>query len=271
VISTAFDEHERSRWAGRAEAYERSFGRLCAYPADALLDAAAVRAGTRALDVGTGPGTVAVRALRRGAEVVAVDAEPSMVERARRTAAGADVRPGTLPHLPFPAGAFDAAVANFVINHVGDPGAAVAELGRVVRTGGRVAVTIWPWPQPPLQRLWGQVFDAADVARPTALPRVDPARDFDRTADGLAGLLKAAGLVDVRCAVLTWEHRTDPENWWAGPANGIALPGLLLERQSPAGRDRVREQYDRLTAAHLGEDGLLALPTAALLACAQVS
>ncbi|MFI7284604.1 hypothetical protein ACIBOV_30535 [Micromonospora chersina] len=43
MIDTDFDAQERSRWAGRAEAYARGFGRLCAYPAEALLDAGAWR------------------------------------------------------------------------------------------------------------------------------------------------------------------------------------------------------------------------------------
>jgi ubiquinone/menaquinone biosynthesis C-methylase UbiE len=42
-----------------------------------------------------------------------------------------------------------AAVANIVPNHVGDPAAGLAELRRVVRPGVRVAVTLWPTPQPP--------------------------------------------------------------------------------------------------------------------------
>ena len=40
MINEAFDVHERSRWAGRTGAYERSVATLCAYPAEALLDAA---------------------------------------------------------------------------------------------------------------------------------------------------------------------------------------------------------------------------------------
>ncbi|MFU8871466.1 class I SAM-dependent methyltransferase [Micromonospora sp. SL4-19] len=270
MIGIDFDEHERSRWAGRATAYERSFGRLCAYPAEALLDAAAVGAGRRVIDVGTGPGTVAAAALARGAEVVAVDAEASMRDAARRNAPGAQVREGVLPHLPFPAGGFDAAVANFVLNHVGDPAAGLAELCRVVRPGGRVAVTVWPVPQPPLQRLWGEAVAAAGVAAPADLPRLAPERDFPRTEAGLSGLLAAAGLADVRCATLGWAHRTDPESWWAGPAHGVATIGLLLERQPAAARERVRQEYDRLSARYRDTDGNLALPTAALLASGRV-
>ena len=73
-----FDAYERRLWAGRATAYERGFARLTAHTAGALLDAAGVEAGTRVLDVGTGPGVVAGAAAARGARVTAVDAEPSM-------------------------------------------------------------------------------------------------------------------------------------------------------------------------------------------------
>ncbi|MEU7586653.1 class I SAM-dependent methyltransferase [Micromonospora sp. NPDC049230] len=268
---TAFDEHERSRWAGRAMAFDSSFAALCAHPAPALLDAAHVAAGMRVLDAGTGSGTVAGLANARGATVVAVDAEASMVELARsRVPAAEEVRLAALPHLPFASRSFDAAVANFVINHVGDPLAAITELRRVVRPACRIAVTIWPDPPPEAQRLWGAVFDAAGVDRRAAVPTVDAERDFPRTPEGFAGLLDAAGLTDVRCDTITWVHRTDPEAWWSGPANGISKAGLVLAAQPPDVLTRIRTGYDELTAAYRDSDGLLALPTAALLASAFV-
>ncbi|RQX13098.1 class I SAM-dependent methyltransferase [Micromonospora arida] len=271
MTKTAFDEYERSRWAGRAGAYDSSLAALCAYPAPALLDAANVGAGTRVLDAGTGSGTVARLACARHASVVAVDAEPSMVELVRDRVPSVDeVRLASLPHLPFASRSFDAAVANFVINHVGDPLAAIIELRRVVRSAGRVAVTVWPYPPPEAQSLWGEVFDAAGVGRRAAAPTVDADRDFPRTPDGLAGLLDQAGLTDVRCDTITWAHRTDPEAWWSGPANGISKPGLVMETQPAAMIARIRAAYDELTARYRGSDGLLALPTAALLASASV-
>lgn len=259
---TAFDRHERDRWTGRAGAYKRSFARLCAYAGDLVLDAAGVRAGTAVLDVGTGPGTVAALAVVRGARVAAVDPEPSMVSAAGQLIP--DVRTGALPDLPFEAGVFDAVVANFVLNHVGEPAAAVRELARVAKPGGRIAVTVWPYPQPPLQRLWGDALAASGVTAPAALPAVDPANDFPRTRDGLAELL-AAALEDVRVERVEWTHRADPEDWWSGPANGIGMLGLILEGLPAAEVARVRAAYDELTTAFLAEGGLLALPTAALL------
>ncbi|MGN9919540.1 class I SAM-dependent methyltransferase [Micromonospora palomenae] len=262
-----FDVHERERWAGRAAAYERTFARLCAYPAGALLDAAGAGAGMRVLDVGTGTGTVAALAAGRGAAVVAVDAEPSMLAAARRAVPTARLAHAALPHLPVATGGVDAAVANFVLNHVGDPAAAVAELARTVRPGGRIAVTVWPSPHPPLQRLWSEVFADVDGGE---LPRLAAERDFPRTEEGLCGLLAGAGLADVRCRTLSWTHRADPDEWWTGPASGLGIPGLLLTRQPPATRAALRRHYLEVSARYRDADGLLALPTAALLACAVV-
>lgn len=266
---TAFDDHERLQWAGQATTYHGSLAALCSHPAGPLLDAAGVEAGVRLLDAGTGTGTVAARAGFRGARVVAVDAEFSMLGLARHYAAAATLCQAALPQLSFADGSFDAAVANFVINHLGHPRAAVAELRRVVHPGGRVAVTVWPYPSPPAQQLWNRIFDEAGVERPADLPRLAADKDFPRTREGLADLLDRAGrFTDVRCETLTWIHRTDPDAWWSGPANGLGVPGLLMRRQDPGTLDRIRYHYDRQTAVYRESDGHLALPTAALLASA---
>lgn len=65
-------------------------------------------------------------------------------------------------------------------------------------------------------------------------------------------------------------HRADPEDWWAGPAAGIGSIGLIVQRQPAAGRQRIRHEYDRLSAPFRQADGTRALPTAALLGTARV-
>ncbi|GIF70993.1 class I SAM-dependent methyltransferase [Asanoa siamensis] len=302
-MGSRFDEHERAQWSGRAIAYRDSLAALCAGPASALLDAAGlppavagsgaaalsagvagsgsgaaglspgaagVGSGAAVLDVGTGTGTVAELAVARGASVVAVDAEPSMVALARRRVPGLDARVAVLPDLPFADASFDAAVANFVLNHVGDPLAALREIRRVVRPGGRLAVTVWPHPPPVAQGLWHEIFAAAGAVRPPDLPRLEAADDFPRTVDGLCGLLRLSGLADVHGAEVAWTHDTDAEAWWNGPAAGIGATGAVLSAQDGPTRQRVRAHFDRLTAP-FARGGRLALPTRAVLAHGRVT
>lgn len=183
--TTVFDESERLIWAGRGPAYADSFAKLCAYPVPRLLDAAGVGAGVRVLDVGTGSGTVAAAACARGATVTAVDAEPTMVELARLAAPEADVRLAVLPDLPYADAEFDAVVANFVLNHVGRPMDTLAELRRVVRPGGWIALTIWAAPPAAGQTLIGRAIQAAGAVRPPHLPAGLAAEDdFRRDETG---------------------------------------------------------------------------------------
>ncbi|MEU4088011.1 class I SAM-dependent methyltransferase [Streptomyces aureus] len=266
MARTGFDESERLAWEGRADAYAGGFARLCAYTVPALLDAAGVGEGTRVLDVGTGTGTAAVLAGERGAKVAAVDAEPDMVARAALAAPAADVRLAVLPGLPFDDDAFDAVVANFVLNHVGRPRQALTELRRVTRPGARVAATVWAVPSAAGQALLGRAVQAAGVTRPDHVPSLAPEDDFPRTERGFAELLGAAGLTDVVCDAVTWEHRTTAEEWWSGPAAGVATIGRIVTSQPPEVIALIKGHFASLSAEFAAPGGELVLPHTALLA-----
>jgi len=259
----AFDAAERDMWAGRTEAYAGSFARLCAYPVEMLLDAAGVAKGARVLDVGTGTGTAALAAAGRGARVSAVDADAGMVAAAR--AAGVDARIGALPELPYRDAQFDAIIGNFVLNHVGRPRAALADLHRVLRPGGRLALTTWSVRRGAGQDLLGRACEAGGAVPPAYIPRLDPAQDWDRTPEGLAQLLGEAGFVTAEAAELPWDHRAGVEEWWSGAAGGVATIGLVVTAQQPETVVRIRREYDRLSAEHTVAEGRLALPHIALL------
>jgi SAM-dependent methyltransferase len=95
----------------------------------------------RVLEVGCGPGELSARIRRElDAEVLAVDVSPRMVELARSL--GVDALVADVQELPFADGAFDCAVAAWMLFHVADLDRGLAELRRVLRSGGRlVAVT----------------------------------------------------------------------------------------------------------------------------------
>ncbi|MFI6644422.1 class I SAM-dependent methyltransferase [Streptomyces sp. NPDC050504] len=266
MTSTAFDESERRKWAGKAAAYASGFARLCAHPIPLLLDAAGVREGTRLLDVGTGTGTVALAAHARGAEVTAVDAEPSMVALTAKSVPATAVHLAALPDLPFESGRFDAVTANFVLNHVGDPRAALSELRRVTRPGGRLALTIWAAPAAAGQTLLPRAVRAAGATPPPDLPSLPPEAEFPRTEKGLTTLLRSTNLPDATCTTLHWDHETTLDEWWSGPAAGVATIGQTITSQPPEIRAKIKSHYKSLSTPHLTPPQTLHLPHKALLA-----
>ena len=126
---------------GRRAAYRYATGPNAVEMAFAAIAEARPR---RVLEVGCGPGELAARVRDElGAEVVAVDISPRMVELARER--GIDAREGDVQQLPFADGEFECAVAAWMLYHVPDVERALAELARVLRPGGRlVAVTNAP-------------------------------------------------------------------------------------------------------------------------------
>jgi SAM-dependent methyltransferase len=116
-----------------------------------------IQAGTRLLDLGCGAGRHAFEAARRGARVVALDADRGELAQVAAIAA-AMAEAGELPPtaslatvasdataMPFPDSAFDIVIAAEVMEHVGADQDALDEVSRVLRPGGLVAVTVPAW------------------------------------------------------------------------------------------------------------------------------
>jgi demethylmenaquinone methyltransferase/2-methoxy-6-polyprenyl-1,4-benzoquinol methylase len=173
------------------------------------------RRSERVLDVATGTGDVAFEIRKAGVpEVVGLDVTPGMIEEAQRKAAkrpdGIEFVVGDGMNLPFGDRSFDAVTISFGLRNMPDYAAAVKEMTRVLKPGGRlVCLEMTPFRRPFLGPLFRLYFEhivpvigwllSRDYSAYKYLP--DSVRAFP-PADALADTFHAAGLVNVKYQLL---------------------------------------------------------------------
>lgn len=160
---------------------------------DGLLN---LRPGTSALEVGCGLGDDARRLadlVGADGEVVGVDVSTAMIEQAQRADDRVRWTPADAHELPFPAGRFDAARAERVLQHTRDPQRVVDEMVRTVRPGGVVLACEPDWATLALSGEDQHVVDALRAAAESVI-------SHPRVGRELPALLQRAGVRDVRVA-----------------------------------------------------------------------
>ncbi|MBL0748304.1 class I SAM-dependent methyltransferase [Nocardioides baculatus] len=222
-------------WTDVARTYARSFAGLCAGAIPEILADLPSRA--RLLDVGCGTGALVAAAREAGLDAIGIDPDPEM-------AALAGSLVGGLPDLPFADDGFEVVTASFVLNHVDHPRAGARELARVAAPGGVVRATIWGRTPPPQAVMWGGLLDEVGAVRPPS-PRLPEDRDFDRSPDGLAGILTEAGLAVTQAGTRSWRWHVAPDDLWAG-LTSIGNFGVTWRAQSEDVHARLRTAYDDL-------------------------
>jgi SAM-dependent methyltransferase len=137
----------------------------------ATMEALAPLSGLSLLDAGCGAGLALRLAAEQGARVSGLDASAALLGVARGGLPDTDLRVGDIDELPYDDATFDVVTAFNSIQYASYPKTAVAELARVVRPGGRVAIEVWAEPA----RCETEVFFARlkELAppRPARLPR----------------------------------------------------------------------------------------------------
>ena len=177
-----------------------------------------LNAGMDLLDVGCGPATITADLAGRVApgRVVGLDTASGALEAARATLAERDLparvelTDGDVMSLPFDDGTFDVAHAHQVLQHLSDPVGALAEMRRVTRPGGIVAVrdavySAMAWyPEPEGMKLWRSVYMAtarANGGEPDAGGR-------------LLAWARRAGFAEVAASASTWCCATAADRAW---------------------------------------------------------
>jgi SAM-dependent methyltransferase len=144
VDLAAVKRRQQETWASGDYA---AVGALIPIISENLCDVADLRAGWRVLDVAGGSGNTALAAARSGADVVSLDYVPSLLERARERAAAEQLPvrlvEGDAEALPFDDASFDAVVSAVGVMFAPDHEQAAAELVRVCRPGGTIALANW--------------------------------------------------------------------------------------------------------------------------------
>jgi ubiquinone/menaquinone biosynthesis C-methylase UbiE len=215
---------------------------------DLYLRLLAIASGERVLDVGCGSGVVTREVARRvgsGGLAVGVDTSPELLAVARELAKGAGMgdrvqfHQGSALRLPFPDGSFDAVVCATVLSHVPGGEAAIPELVRVARSGGRLGV-------------FDLDTDMTAFTHPDRhLTRRIVAAASDATAVNgwlvrqLPLLFQRAGVVDIRVRGF-FPLETDLESFYARMADRcveVAVKaGAITELEGRGWLDRFHEQ-----------------------------
>ena len=197
-----------------------------------ILSAARVTGDDDVLDVACGPGIVACAVAPQARHVTGVDMTPRMIEEAQATArrlAIANVTwvVGSATPLPFPEASFSIVLTRYSFHHFRDPAAALAEMVRVCRPGGRVVVADLSIPSPE-----GLRFDAVEQWR-------DPSHVHALAPDELRDLFAVHRISEFEEAAFGLDIELEPQLTRSFPVEG--------------GADKVRRAYaDSVSGNTLG-------------------
>lgn len=195
-----YREYTRTTWNESAEAYVSLMRNLEPFRVD-LVTKLAPQAGERVLDLGTGPGEPAMTIAREvgpTGHVTGIDLSENMIAIAGRVAAdrklgNADFRVMDCGKLALPDNCFDAAVSSFGFQIFTDPEAAAKEAHRVIRPGGRIAVSVWTTADqvPCIHAIVGPMLEHAEPDETGYLPT-----PYETGGPGeMTAFLEAAGFV----------------------------------------------------------------------------
>ena len=252
VIPIPDTETLRQMWSDFAAPFEVAFEPTTVKLAAVLHEHSHLEEARAVLEIGAGAGGAARRLCQRlpgGCALTVTDLSPEMVGRARsKLPAHVTVQEADAAALPYDDGSFDRVVSNLNLMLVPDPAAALAEIRRVLTTGGRAAWSVWGRPEhSPLMTLLPRAAEALGLA--LARPARPNFHLGDR--DVLLGLLRQAGFRRIRLwyTPMVLDVDSGEEFIRVTVDHNPGLLGQLVDKPAPLVqklRERTAELADRL-------------------------
>ena len=213
----------RAAYDAAADRYDDAALGFWARSGERTIERLGLQPGMTVLDMACGSGASSLPAARRvgpTGKVIGIDLSERMLQmgrdKARRAGLGqVEFRAGDMTRAGFPDGSFDAVVCVFGVSFAPDMEGLVAELWRMVKPGGRLAITTWG------PRLWSPMYDVWREA--VRRERTDLVSDFHpwyriTTPTAVAELLRSAGVPRDTLRVLpefdVWPLRS-AHDWWS--------------------------------------------------------
>jgi SAM-dependent methyltransferase len=267
---TSFRDFEHQGWSAEdvAAGYHDYLSPVTTQAIGSLLDAARVGRGTRVVDVATGAGYAAAVAAERGAMAIGVDFSATQLTLARRQYPAIDFREGDAGVLPFPDGSFDAVISNFGMPHFPDPDVFLREALRVLRSGGRIAFSVWASPQEAVG--FGIIYGAVQAHGRMDVP-LPPGPNFFLFSDPAQceRSLHMAGFRSATVAKVPQVWRVaSPDVPFEAIMKGTVRAAALLRAQTPKALASIRDAVRKATGAY-ARNGALELMMPAVVAAAE--
>jgi ubiquinone/menaquinone biosynthesis C-methylase UbiE len=219
---------------------------------DAIVAAGGPAEGKRWLDVACGTGELAQRAARGGADVVGIDFAPVLVETARRQAAAAgldiDFQVGDAEALDLDDASFDVVTSTFGVMFAPDQPAAAAELARVTKPGGRLALATWT-PEGGV----GEMFRLFARFQPPPPEGAGAPLDWGRP-ERVQELLGDAFDLEIEKRVTT-HGAASAQEYWDDFSPSFGPLKTMLETADEARRAEIREAFLEFAARYASADG----------------